>query len=348
MIGLGGCVMRLCSTQHKVGSLTPRRWCMIAWVAFFTVPVCILWVPGCGPVPDVQPFAEKTRILEEQYEIATRGVAAEVILLDKVRGQEFDRELSKRARLLTAVRQYAEELVSLAQVAQAGSSGANQLSGAVESLARQFEQTLPTPYVGIAQEVLDIVENVHAQRSLAEAIETADPAVQELALLFAKEMKPLREFTQQSYALARMQAKKEKQEYLKLIDEYRLAMNTRTALSVELQKMQAQLADPNMSNEELETKLSRLQTRVILVDNWIKEIQSRPEWEDYQEKMQSLNTRYTALLRIMSEIEVAMETWSITHKQLADVVRTGRQADVDLLAHHIANLNRLISEVRNQ
>jgi hypothetical protein len=321
---------------------------MIVWVAFFAVPACILWVPGCGPVPDVQPFAEKTRILEEQYEIATRGVAAEVMQLDKARGQEFDRELRKRARLLTAVRQYAEELVSLAQTAQAGSSGAGQLSNAVESLARQFEQALPTPYVGIAQEVLDVVENVHARRSLADAIETADPAVQELALLFAKEMKPLRDFVHQSYVLARIQAKKEKQEYSIFIDEYRAAMNTRSALSVELQRMQAQLADPNMGNENFETKLSRLQTRVTLVDNWIKEIQSRTVWEEYQEKMQSLNTRYTALLRIISEIEVAMETWSLTHRQLADVVRTGKQADVDLLAHHIANLNRLISEVRNQ
>ena len=64
--------------------------------------------------------------------------------------------------------------------------------------------------------------------------------------------------------------------------------------------------------------------------------------------MQSLNTWYTALLRIMSEIEVAMETWSVSHRQLAEVVRTGRQVDVDLLSHHIANLNNPISEVRNK
>jgi len=330
-----------------VGIFILKRWRVMPLAIFYAVLVCFLLVSGCRPVPNVQPFAEKTRILEEQYEIATRGVAAEVMELDRVRGQELDRELSKRARLLTATRQYAEELASLAQTAHAGSSGASQLATAVQSLAREFEQTLPIPYIGIAQEVLDAIENVRARRSLADAIETADPAIQELALLFAREMKPLRDFVQQSHVMARIQAKKEKQGYAILIDEYRLAMNTRAGLLAELQRMQVQLADINTADNDLEIKLSGIQTRVTLIDNWITEIQSRPVWEEYQEKMQSLNTRYTALLRIMSEIEVAMETWSRAHRQLADVVRTGRHADVDLLVHHIANINSLISEVRN-
>jgi len=283
--------------------------------------------------------------LEEQYTIAVYGIGTEVSNLDAQRGLQLEQELNKRARLLTATRQYADELVTLAQTAQPGSKGANQLAQAVESLADQFERTLPIPYVGIAKEILDIIENIRARQSLADAIESADPAVQELAKLLAQEMRPMKDLVRQSQILVRTRAKKN---YAVLIDEYRSAVNTRAELSDHLKDLQPRLGDPNAIDDKLEERLLRIQRRLSITDNWLNAIQSRDEWMQYQNEVDTINSRYTALVQIMSEIEAALEIWAVTHRHLSDSVRTESQPDVQLLVNHAMTLNRLIKEVKQQ
>ena len=246
----------------------------------------------------------------------------------------FDLELSKRARLLRSTRVYSEELVRLAEVAQPGSTGANKLAGAITSLASSFEVVIPGPYSKIATEVLDIIENVAARRTLANAIESADPAIKLLAKVLGEEMQPLIDLTRQTKQLVQRDLK---DDHKKIIDERQSATNKREELVVNYHDRLATLPKDEMA---------LYRDRLALINGWLTTVESRDEWADYTGEASAIDKRYEALEAVMVEVRAAAQTWAVTHGELATIVRQRGTIDVEFLTTHARNIHGLIKEIK--
>ena len=229
---------------------------------------------------------------------------------------------------------YSEELVRLAEVAQPGSTGADKLAGAVTSIASSFEVVIPGPFSKIATEVLDFIENVAARRALANAIESADPAIKLLANVLGEEMQPLIDLTRQTKHLV---LRDRKDGHKKIIDEYRSATNQREQLVVKYRDRLATLP---------KDELTLYRDRLALIEGWLTTVESRDEWADYTGRASAIDERYEALEAVMVQVRLAAQTWAVTHGELAAVVRQRGSIDVELLTTHARNIHGLIKEIK--
>lgn len=178
------------------------EWCSLSrWAA----TIALAFIAGCA-TPDFKPFATETAALgggiaAEQAEVATHFAQTKgraetrkpkdprVGTLDEEK-KKYDANATALNKVLDLAVNYSNELVELSSAGETGPK-------AVDSLAETFKgfsaalgvvsplAALPGWAISLAKEIAQASTRIQAQRGLAEAAQTADPAIQKIAKLIS-------------------------------------------------------------------------------------------------------------------------------------------------------------------
>ena len=294
------------------------------------VTVAVSAAGGCASLPDAGPFVDAT----SQYRsaIVASGGAIEGELREiraTAQAEKFAGEWSVRIRAADALVAYSRSLAAIVAAGNEGAASARKVAESVQTLAGAAGVVLPAaPVVGtvtdVAAFVYGQVASIRASSALAEAMQAAVPAVDQIANIMAKDLLAAESILRAASEVAALNLttrfNTESAHYKLLVDE-------RTAL----------YKSPALTRQQEE--------RLLQLDRLIAATRT---WRDGLEAEERANAeRLRAGRQLIGATRQGLQAWALAHRDLAAAVAEGRKVDPAALLAAVGEIRELVKRVQS-
>ena len=292
--------------------------------------VAVSAAAGCTSLPDAGPFVDAT----SQYRsaIVASGGAIEGELREiRATGQadRFAREWSVRIRAADALVAYSRSLAAIVAAGNEGAASARKVAESVTTLAGAAGVVLPAaPVVGtvtdVAAFVYGQVASIRASSALAEAMQAAVPAVDQIANIMAKDLLAAESILRAASEVAALDLATR---YNTEISHYTLLVNERNAI----------YKSPALTRQQEE--------RLLQLDRLIA---ATRVWRDGMEaEERAIAARLRAGRQLIGATRQGLQAWALAHRDLAAAVAEGRKVDPAALLAAVGEIRELVRRVQS-
>jgi hypothetical protein len=296
--------------------------------ASFLAVLLILVSGGCQ-LPDVGPFVEGTAQLKGA--VATAGAATEQELRfafeDTTAADSLHDNWKARNKAMTALLRYAQSLDAIAAAGRSGAESAGEVAASVQGLAEAAGIVIPgsAEALAVATDAAKFIygqlATIRAAHQLAEALDDAQPAIEQIAEVLRKDLADLDVVAQASDAATAVH----------LADEYNKVNSDRKSILFAMKTLDpAKPAD----RAEYET-LSGLLASI------------GPRYDAYQKELQTVEDRLNAVRAVIDATGRALDEWAAAHANLASAVRNKRLVSAQSLMASATELRELVKRMRD-
>jgi hypothetical protein len=296
-----------------------------------SLPCLLALLAGCRTAPDVDPFVDATTALH----VVVTSVGSEIAaaIADAEQRRQFTAAWTARTTATQAMADYASGLAEVVAAGRSGAESAARVLGQARSLVATVGVAFPgtdaaTEAVGrVASTLYMRIADDRAAATVAEAIETNDPAIRELAAVLAQDL-----------ALA-----------ARLVDDLR--RGARTAIMAEAgaqetggprllrtleeaaaaaREAAVRAAEPAPRAAELE-KATQLET--------LRQQELAASWHGAMTAaLQAADARFIAQGRTIRAAAATTQAWGAAHEQLLRAARTGSTPNFAVLVQFTRDL----------
>ena len=308
----------------------------------FAAVISLLTFSGCA-TPDLAPFAAASSTLASSVKhggnLAIHPITQQSVWIedqfvppndDNHPGKALREQWNIRLKTMDAVIVYSASLAAINEASAKRKENATQL---VESV-RKLASAVPGVNVGAGPagdlmiSGLGMLVEVKAWHDMAKAVASADPAIQKIAEIIAKDMASLQDLFESPI----------RTDIIRASNALRPVERTYTALQKSRETLRANIAvDPNSSNTA--DALTRL-------DNLVAGVQ--PELESLREQRKELENTLATGKEFFDAAINGITAWAQTHSDLARAFKENRRPSLVLLIARAEELNGIITELRNR
>ena len=287
---------------------------------------------ACAPLPDATPFREST--LQLRSAMATGHVAVDGELraseeLDDL-ADRLDCAWKRRLAAADGMVAYAESIVALTDAGDRGDETVAAVAVSVKSLATAAGVALPPTPVAVATDTAELIAlhiaNIRARNTLAEAMQQAQPAVEAVADLVAKDVGDMIDILRTAAKLSDIQLKKE----------HNTKLGARNQVLKERKGIWGESGSAETASDQL-VRLEILAHALKDMDTW---------YLPYVAERKAIRDRENAGLMLLTATGQAVLDWASAHRQLALAIEKGGRVDPRVLAESISEIRDLIRRVR--
>lgn len=294
---------------------------------------------ACATPPDVQPFADATHSLSLAVGATSSFAQAGIAEVDAGVALDFQREWEHRIKAIDAMSEYADSLVA---VVEAGGQGASAAQRVIDS-AERFFGTLKVAYplgsdVGSvlatgAVKAFELYAKDRAADTVAEAVDQADPAVQEVAEILSADF-----ITMGSILQTLRQTE---------LSEFITQSKVDNPLIAQVQTLEAEFQERNkrlmdgMTDPDLLKKVRDL-LEVIERERAV------PAYAEYKARLKAIEERYDGYEQVVNQAAALVRAWGQSHSKLAQAAKLGRPPTFQVLVEMSREMLEVFEEVRKQ
>lgn len=285
---------------------------------------------GCASLPNVGPFVDASNQLRSA--VATSGTAVEVALRlmpdGTVSANQLKKEWEKRNQAFSGIADYANSLKAIVDAGNQGAASAQKVADSVAKLAKSAGVALPGSPEAVAV-VTDIAKFISAQISLAcaakslqQAMETAQPAVEAITHLIAADLENLEDIF--------IAASTKNDNEVQTGEEFKDLLGYRNLLLKQIEQ-----SDP--------TDSSTLGKQVQLSQM----LQASEEWHArYLAKRKEIDDRLRAGRALILATMQSADDWAVAHNSMIIALKARKPVNTDSLVQAAVEIQTLIRKVR--
>jgi hypothetical protein len=305
------------------------------------LPAVLALLTGCASLPDMAPYRDAT--LELRSAVVAGGSAVqsglESVAASYEAGDPTARQIKEesdrfgtawRARIegADALVAYTEAVSDIARSGTQGDASARALADALAGLASGVGVVLPP--AGSVATVTDIAAFVYghiaaarAARSLEQALQSAQPAVDRLATVLSQDLQASLDIL---HAARRLQA-----------TALALKFNEETAYLKTLARERKTLYGKDPLTPADEQRLRQIGEL----------FEATREWREPMEQHQAeLEAQYRLRIQLINATQAAVAEWAAAHRSLAAAVRENRGVNVEALVQATQEAQELVRRLR--
>jgi hypothetical protein len=287
-------------------------------------------ITGCAPLPKVGPFVEASNQLRSAVAASGTTVEAELRLMpDGARyADQLEQQWEARNKAFVAMVAYANSLQAIVDAGNEGAASAQKVADSVSGLAAAAGMTLPGAPQAIAV-ATDAVKFISAQialvrgaKSLEQALETAQPAVEAITDLVAADLQDLE--------VIFVAASKANDNAVRTSDEFRDLLGYRVQLVKQIGKSDP--ADPNTCDRQVQ-----LGQMLQATDAWLSQ---------YLARRKEIDDRLRLGRALIQATLQSARDWGIAHGNLITALKERRPVNMDSLVQAALEIQNLVRKVR--
>ncbi len=321
--------------------MTKRRGSFFACSALWPgtmLALVLMLLGGCGSLPDAKPFAEATGVLSASAKVSGQALKDSIQEAAAVQPQDqkayadlaerFGKAWKAREVALRGATDYANAMVDVVAASEKSSETVSKVADSLAELSKTFGVPLAAPVVSTVGDVGTFVWTrvriVRASKSLEQALEGAQPAIDRLAT--------------------------------RLIQDSRRDLNPvlgdlRDSVRAGIGKPYD--ADQNLQ-QEFEHAQEKLRRQALKDGRYLSALQKLDAVKQPLDmrlaerdlKLEQAAAAYRARLQLVNAMEVAVQSWADAHRDLARAVKEKRKVSVSELVETAAELRELTKKVR--
>ena len=295
-----------------------------------TLLFLIAALSGCTSLPNVAPFVDASDQLRSAVATSGATVEAELRLMDG--GSGFADQLKKnweaRNEAFAGIVAYANSLKAIVDAGDEGAASAQKVADSVSGLAKAAGVAMPgsPEAVAVATDIVKFLSSqialVRATRSLREAMETAQPAIEGIAQMIAADLKDLEDLF--------VAAAKSNDNTVRTSDEFKNLIGYRRKLLEQIGNSNP--ADPNNFDQQL--KLGQM-------------LEATGEWHArYLAKRKEIDDRLRMGRALIQAAMQSARDWGIAHGQLVRALKEHRPVNIDSVVRAADEIQILVRKVR--
>lgn len=305
---------------------------------------------SCADLPDLSGYTAATQQVKQSVAAAGDAVGSEIrafnttLADDDVRkGQlkaaitSFDDSWKITVGSLDAMVKYAESLEAISDAGNKGAESAGKLANSLEELAAGIGLKPAGPIVGVTAETLAFIygqiAKVRAAKSLATALDTSGPVIQQIGELVAKQVGSAGNALRISIAAQRqfLISSSEGSVVARDQDIAKIEALLLNELGTELQK-----TSPN------EVRIKQIRTQLETYAGARKSF--KPLVETYQSRLADIETRGKNATRLLGSARSTLQSWSDAHADLVTAIRTRRPVTLTSLLAAVKEARAIIQK----
>lgn len=301
-----------------------------------------LLLAGCPSLPDTKPFADATTSLRGAVVSSGTAVVSELkrnpIEGMAAQGTALEREWKTRAKLMSALGDYAQSITAIADAGNKGGESAQKLADAANTLAQTLGAANLAASAG-ATLAIDTFKFVNGQIARARAAKSLDaaltemqPAIERIAELLAADLGALDEAMQ--IAIVAQQDK--------LARDNQAELNYRKRLVAARQNLMGRAAN-ELTEQTPPTKitvadeLKRIDELLAYAEQWR---------AAYDTQQAAIAERGRLGGEMIATTRDALGEWAVAHAKLLAAVRTKRAPNVSDLVDAAKRIQDLVARYR--
>jgi hypothetical protein len=287
-------------------------------------------VAGCTALPDAGPFVDATAQYRSAMVAAGGAIEGELREIQATaQAEEFARVWDVRLRATDALVAYARSLAAIVEAGNEGAASARRVADSVQKLAGAAGIALPAaPAVGVAVDATAFIYGqiaaVRASSSLASAIETAGPAIDQIASAMAKDLQAADPIVRAANRIAGTNLTKE--------------FNEEMSHYAALQKARREIYRKPALTPQDEERLLQLDRLIGATRAW----RDRLEAEEL-----ATAERLRASRKLIASARQGLGAWALAHRDLAAAVADGRKIDPAALVSAAGEIRELVRRVQS-
>jgi hypothetical protein len=301
------------------------------------LPALLAGLAGCAALPDMSAYRDATlqlrstvvaggHAVQSGLESAAASYEAGDPTAKRIGDQsaEFNEAWQQRIQGADALLAYTEAVTDLARAGTQGDASARKLADALGGLASGVGVVLPP--VGTVATVTDVAEFVYghiaaarAAKSLDQALQSAQPAVDRLATVLSQDLQASLDIL---HAARRLQA-----------TALALKFNEETAYLRTLARERKTLYGKDPLTPADEQRLRQIGEL----------FGATREWREPMERHQAeLEAQYRLRIQLINATQAAVAEWAAAHRSLAAAVRENRSLNVEALVQATQEAQELV------
>lgn len=313
----------------------------IAAVPRLLLPAVLVVLTGCASLPDMSPYRDATLQLRSavvaggdavqaglESAAASYGAGDPTAKQIREKSDRFSTEWLARIDGADALLAYTEAVADIARSGTEGAASARSLADALTGLATGVGVVLPpagtvTTVTDVAAFVYGHIAAARAARSLDQALQSAQPAVDRLATVLSQDLQASLDVL---HAARRLQATalalkyNEETDYLKALAKERKDIYGKGTLTTEDEQRLRQIGEL---------------------------FEATREWREPMEKAQAeMDANYRLRVQLIHATQAAVAEWAAAHRSLAAAVREKRTVNVEALVQATLEAKELVRRLR--
>lgn len=310
-------------------------------IAGWLIPAFFTLLTGCATLPDLTPYRDATMQLRSAV---LAGGSAVQSGLDAAAGsyeagdptaqrigenaQKFTTDWNERIEAADALVAYADAVADIARSATEGAGAARALADSLGKLATGVGVVLPpsgtvAAATDAAAFIYGHIAAVRAAQSLDQALQSAQPAVDRVAILFAQDLRASQDLLRASHRLQRDA----------LVLKYNEEMGYLKALTSERKKIYGK-GSLRPEDEQRLKKLGELYEATL-------------SWREPMEKdLAGMESTLKVRIGLIKATQTAVAEWAAAHRNIAAAVREKRSVNVEALVQTTLEARELVRRLR--
>lgn len=305
------------------------------------LPALLAGLTGCAALPDMSAYRDATLQLRStvvaggnavqsglESAAASYGAGDPTATQIKQQSDRFGSEWRARIDGADALLAYTEAVTDLARSGTQGEASARKLADALGGLATGVGVVLPA--AGTVATVTDAAAFVYAHiaaaraaKSLDQALQSAQPAVDRLAAVLSQDLQASLDIL---HAARRLQA---------------------TALALKFNEEAAYLRTLARERKTLYGKDPLTPADEQRLRQIVELFEATREWREPMEQHQAeLEAQYRLRIQLINATQAAVAEWAAAHRSLAAAVRENRSVNVEALVQATQEAKELVRRLR--
>lgn len=305
------------------------------------LPALLAGLTGCASLPDMSAYRDATLQLRStvvaggnavqsglESAAASYGAGDPTATQIKQQSDRFGREWRARIDGADALLAYTEAVTDLARSGTQGEASARKLADALGGLATGVGVVLPA--AGTVATVTDAaafvyahIAAVRAAKSLDQALQSAQPAVDRLAAVLSQDLQASLDIL---HAARRLQA---------------------TALALKFNEEAAYLRTLARERKTLYGKDPLTPADEQRLRQIVELFEATREWREPMEQHQAaLEAQYRLRIQLINATQAAVAEWAAAHRSLAAAVRENRSVNVEALVQATQEAKERVRRLR--
>lgn len=291
-----------------------------------------LTLAACGTVPDLEPYAQSTAMLERavssSHDIVHRELASlQGYYPDDLEFSDFPQRFSSawqpRIEAMGAMVSYSDSLAAIAQAARDGKHNASTLADSLQTLVGAAGGPIGMAASPAGAKVFEAlaaaVIEIRAAHDLDKAINVADPIIQEVSHLLIADFSSLETLLSKDQLEATLEASI-KRSY---VTHFGADPMYRKELIKSQQNAIAAIRQAQLSEPLNPTELKQAEARLSQINEWLA---ATNQWHDQQAKeLKELRARFANQRIVLSKTKDGIKEWRTIHHNLAKTMKISQQ-----------------------
>jgi hypothetical protein len=294
------------------------------------LPFLLLGLSGCASLPSLGPFVDASNQLRAAVATSGTTVEAELRLMDGGTGfaDQLKKEWEARNEAFAGIAAYSSSLKAIVDAGNEGAASAQKVADSVSGLAKAAGVVLPgsPEAIAVATDIGKFLGSqialIRGRKSLKDAMETAQPAVEAIAKLIGSDLKDLEELF--------IAAAKSNDNAVRTSDEFKNLVGYRRKLLEQIGNSDP--TDPGSFDKQV--KLGQM-------------LEATGEWHGrYLAKRKEIDDRLRAGRALIQAATQSANEWGVAHGQLLTALKERRPVNTDSIIQAAVEIQTLVRKVR--